>query len=237
MTDKPPNVPVHAVETTLEIIKQLQVRDGAGVSTLASELGVAKSTVHNHLRTLERHTYVVQRGDEFYLSFRFLDLGGYVRARDPAFRLIRSKVQELAQKTGELCHFYINEGSIATVVFMERGEQAVETRTRVGTRIPLTQPAAGRVLIAVNDMDITQNSREDGEALEKNGYLATNEEYIKGLRAIAVPVTKANTDVIGALSVAGPAHRLQDEQREHEIADQMLDVSNELELNVSYSRY
>ncbi|WP_267195329.1 IclR family transcriptional regulator domain-containing protein [Halegenticoccus tardaugens] len=54
---------------------------------------------------------------------------------------------------------------------------------------------------------------------------------------MAVPITDTDGDVLGALSVAGPTYRLQNVDRETRIADLLLDISNELELNVSYSRF
>lgn len=235
--ERSPNVPVRSVETTLSLLGQLQEWDGAGVSELASELDIAKSTVHNHLRTLERHEYVVREDDEFRLSFRFLDLGNHVRVREQEFDLVQPKVREIANETGETCQFFVREFDRAVIVFMEHGEQAVKTKTRVGTRIQLDQLAAGRVLAAMEEGENDKGDDSDSATLATDGYLVTDEAYIKGLHAIAVPITKTDDEVVGALSVAGPAHRLRNEEYEHDIANHLLNVSNELELNVSYSRY
>ncbi|MFC7157188.1 IclR family transcriptional regulator [Halomarina halobia] len=230
-----PNVPVRSVETTLGIVEEIQARNGAGVSELAEALDIAKSTVHNHLRTLERHDYVIQEDDTFQLGFRYLDLGGHVRDRNPDFRFIQPKVRKIAEETGEICQFLVSECGAAIVVFMERGEQAVETNARVGRRTSLDELTAGRVLTAASGR---QGADEEiVTALETDGYVAAAEAYVKGLRAIVVPITNTNGEVLGALNVAGPAHRLRNPEYEWEVADLVLDVSNELELNVSYSRY
>jgi DNA-binding IclR family transcriptional regulator len=230
-----PNVPVRSVETTLRIVAAIQARDEVGVSELADSLGIAKSTAHNHLRTLERHGYVVQEGDSFRLGFRWLDVGGHVRDRNPEFRYVRPKVRKIAETSGEICQFIVREADTAIVVFMERGGQAVETNTRVGRRRPLDQHAAGRVLATLSGEDTT--GREISDALERDGYVAADETQVKGLRAIVVPITNTDGYVLGVLRVAGPAHRLSDPDHEQRIANAMLDASNELELNVSYSRY
>jgi len=100
-----PNVSVRSVETTLRIVAAIQARDEVGVSELADSLGIAKSTAHNHLRTLERHGYVVQEGDSFRLGFRWLDVGGHVRGPNPEFRYVRPKVRKIAETSGEICQF------------------------------------------------------------------------------------------------------------------------------------
>ena len=235
MERDPPNVPVRSVETTLRILKLLQDRGVAGVSELASELNVAKSTVHNHLQTLELHGYVVPEEEGFSLSFRFLDLGGHVRARVGELRQVQPKVREIADETGEICHFFIQESDIAVVVFMKGGHQAVNTKMRIGGRIPLKRLTAGRILQIYADEGDEDDS--DREKLNANSYLTGDEEYIQGLHSIAVPVTKTDDELVGVLNVAGPARRLRDDDYEREVADLLLNVSNELELNVSYNRY
>lgn len=241
MKRNPSNVPVQSVETSLAIIEELQRQGQAGVSTIADALDVSKSTTHNHLRTLERHEYVTQEGNEFKLGFRFLDVGGSVRDRDPTFQFIQPTVQTLAVETGEICQFVVRENEHAIVTFMEQGEQAVETRSRVGTRLPLGQLTAGRTLLAVEqqskDEEAESQSSYDAAKLAADGYLAADEGYVKGLRAIAISITNTDGDVLGAISISGPAHRLRDEEYKQNIADRMLNASNELELNVSYSRF
>ena len=237
MTRKEPNVPVRSVETTLTILELLQTRDRIGVTELAETLGVAKSTVHNHLRTLEIRGYVVREDDEYRLSFRFLDFGGHVRSQVREFEQVQPKVRDIAEETGELCAFFVHESDVAVVVFIEHGSQAVQTQTRIGTRIPLDQSTAGRVFTAKSEAVESNRGESDSSDLTSGGYLAADVEHIKGLRAIAVPVTKANGELVGVLSVAGPVRRFRDEDYEREIADQLLNVSNELGVNVSYSRY
>ncbi|MDS0295552.1 IclR family transcriptional regulator [Halogeometricum luteum] len=229
------NVPVRSVETTLRLLELLRERDVAGVSELAAELGVAKSTVHNHLRTLAMRDYVVPEEEGFSLGFRFLDFGGHVRARVGEFRQVEPKIREIADETGEICQFFVRDSDVAVVVFMEEGAQAVNTKMRIGARVPLDSLTAGRLLRLFDDA--ADGDASDAETLDADGYLAGDEEYIQGLHSIAVPVTKTNDDLVGVLNVAGPARRLRDEEYERDVADLLLNVSNELELNVSYTRY
>lgn len=229
------NVPVRSVETTLRILELLRDRDVAGVSELASELNVAKSTVHNHLQTLELHEYVVSEDEGFSLSFRFLNLGGHVRARTGEFRQIQPKVREVADETGEICLFFVRESDVAVVVFIEEGNRAVNTKMYIGGRIPLEQLTAGRIF--QTHTKEREKTDSDKEKLDATGYLVGDEEHTQGLHSIAVPVTKTDNELVGVLNVAGPARRLRDEDHEREVADLLLKVSNELELNVSYTRY
>ena len=52
--------PVRTTEKSLEIVSELNRTGETRVTTLANELEMGKSTVHNHLTTLEDHGYVVR---------------------------------------------------------------------------------------------------------------------------------------------------------------------------------
>jgi len=256
MARETPNVPVKSVERTIRLIESIQRRNGASVTELAADLGVAKSTVHNHLRTLERHGYLVREEDVFGIGLRFLDHGGFARERRPAYGIVQPKVRDLAEETGELCQFVVTQRGRGVVLFQVRGERAVETRSRVGTRGPLHSMPAGKAILAhlppervreminehglpaATDDTITdrQGLRADLERIVERGYAINRAEHIGGLNALSVPITSGDEDLLGALAVVGPSHRLNDDEYEREVVDALLEAANELELNVTYSR-
>lgn len=251
MTDqRSPNVPVDAVEKTLELIAALQDHGEAGVTTLATELEISKSTVHNHLRTLAQRGYVVGENGTYRLGFRFLDHGGYVRERHEGIRSLRSRTQELARQTGDLCQFVVVEHGHAIVVLREQGEQGVETNIRVGARLPVGQMIAGQVILASmtpeeaaevvtngDETDIPDTVDDVRTDLSEHGYTAGEETYLRGLRTVAVPLHNVEGNLLGALSVSGPSHRLSEPNYETNLADQALGVANEVELESSYNRF
>lgn len=61
------------------MIKILQEQTEAGVTDIASELGRSKGTVHSHPTTLVKYEYIVQQGDTYRLSLKFIDLGHSVK--------------------------------------------------------------------------------------------------------------------------------------------------------------
>jgi len=251
------NVPVKSVETTLTIVDALQETNGSDLTTLADRVGKSKSTVHNHLQTLERHGYVVRDDDRYRLGLRFLDHGGHARATTPSVHLIRPKIRELAESTEEICQFVVEQAGTGIVIFQERGDDAVETQTRIGTSVPLNGIAGGKAVLAylpeerVDDIldehglpALTEATITDREALEgrlaavrDRGYAINAGEHIRGMRAISVPIRTTKGDLLGAISVAGPSYRLEESDHERSIVDSLLSVANELELNVTYSRF
>lgn len=257
MARNPANVPVKSVETTLAIIAALQETNGVELTSLADRVGRSKSTVHNHLRTLERHGYVVRDGDRYRLGLRFLDHGGHARAQAPSVHLIRPKIREIADSTEEICQFVVEENGQGVVLFQERGDDAVETQTRIGTSVALNGVAGGKALLAhlpddrvdeilaerglpaLTDQTITDREtlRSRLDAIRDRGYAINAGEHIQGMRAISVPIKTTEGDLLGAISVAGPSYRLEESTHERAIVDNLLGVANELELNVTYSRF
>lgn len=246
---------VLADETLLDIVEHLHDDAGATVTEIANELGYAKSTVHNHLSTLYGRGYVLKDGTAYHLGLRFLAVGERTRNRYPASQLAKEKVDDLARETGERAQFIVEEHGDGVYLHRALGERAVRTDPGIGNRIPLHATAAGKAILAnvseerlfdiaertafeaITERTITDESalRDELEEIRERGYAFNDQENLDGLRAVGVPITGPNDEVIGALSVSGPNHRFKGESFERELPNLLLGTANELELNIAYS--
>jgi len=95
---------ITATRTSLRIVEALKRLDGAGTTAVANDLGIAKSTVHNHLQTLEDEGYITNEGSAYHVGLRFLELGEYKRNRMDIYEKARPEVASLAEKTGEMAN-------------------------------------------------------------------------------------------------------------------------------------
>lgn len=247
--------PVRTVETMFRILDALQELDGARVSELADHLDKSKSTVHRHLTTLYHHQYVDRRGDEYRVGLRFLTLGEYARQQNEVYHAAQPLVEELAEATEERSLFMTEEHGLAVYLYRGTGQHAVRTNSRVGTRRYLHTIAGGKAILAhlpeprVNEIidrwglpaqtehTIVERDAlfEELERVRQDAVAFNCEECVEGLKAVAAPVMSPEGDVFGALSVSGPAHRLQGEWFESEIPSLLLGTANELELNIEYA--
>lgn len=245
---------VKTTETTLDILEFLQQNDGADLTTLASDLDLAKSTVHRHLGTLQDRGYVVTENRRYHVSVRFAKLGEHARTRKEEYILAEKMVEELAEETGERVQYIIEEHGYAVYMYIGHGEHAVRTDPGPGSRIPIHTAASGKAILSSlpdqrieeiidhhglpksTEQTITDEDRlhEELEAIRERGFAYNNEEAIEGLLAIGVPVRGAKERVTGALSISGPSHRIQ-AKAENELAELLLGAANELELNITYS--
>lgn len=245
---------IGAVRTTLAIVETLYERDGARLEAVADAVGVSKSSAHRHLTTLEHENYVVREGDEYVLSLQFRELGDYVGKRKPVFRLAEPKVEGIAEATGERAQFVVEEHGYVRYVHRATGEGAVKTTSGVGKRVRMHAVAAGKAILAelpeerareivdcrglpaFTPNTITDAGRlfEELAEVRERGVAFGDEEIVEGLRAVGVPVAGAEEGVLGALTVAGPTHRMKGETWTETVPDLLLGAANELELKIEY---
>lgn len=246
---------VKSDEKLLEIVLALKRMGGAGVTELADELGIAKSTAHSHLKTLLKYEFVVNENGQYHVGLRFLDLGETARHRKKEYQPIKSKVDELATQTDERAQFIVPDHGHGVYLYRAIGSHAVQTDSRIGKRIPLNASSAGKSILAFTPEERvqeiiemhglpaqTENTITDPNVLwdelktiRERGHAINKEESTVGLRAVGVPVLGSDGRVLGALSVSGPTHRLKGEWFETEIPDMILGAVNEVELNITFS--
>ncbi len=250
--DKPRTV--EAVENCLEIIEVLQEQSTAGVTEIASELGRSKGTVHSHLSTLLQNEYVVQEGDTYQLSLKFLDLAESVEDEIAEYEIVKEELADLAEKTGELAQFATEEHGRAVYLHKVRGENAVQTASTPGKRENLHCISLGKAMLAhmseerVDEIidqhglpESTENTITSREALfeeletiRERGYAYDDEEKILGIRCIAAPV-RANDEIFGAVSISGPSTRMEGEFFHEELPNMVTRSANVIEINTKFS--
>lgn len=246
---------IEAVNRTMEVLEAIKENEGAGVTELATELGWAKSTVHTHLKTLVENEFLVRDGDRYDLSHRFLDFGEYAKYRHPVYSAVEPKLDELAEETERRVQFLTEEYGYAVYIRIAEGKHSVSTGATLGRRrAVLHATAAGKSMLAYLPQErvdailderglprYTENTITDrGELFEEletirdRGFAINREEHIKGLSAIAAPVRSPNDDVLGSISVADAAHRMQGRGLEEGPPELILGVINEIELDIAY---
>lgn len=242
-------------ETSLVIVESLRALDGATIDELAEYLGLAPSTVHRHLATLRKHEYVVEEDGVYEIGLRFLTVGGYAQRRVTEYPVIKEKVDKLADKTGERAQFIVMEHGKRIYLYTEVGESAVQTGAYVGKRGALHTSAAGKTILANLSRDRVEeivdahgleaggpNSITDREELfdelelvRERGYAFNRQETTAGVHAVGSAVSGEDGEVIGALSVSGPANRITGEWFTGSLPERILGAVNELELHIKHS--
>jgi DNA-binding IclR family transcriptional regulator len=241
------------VERTFEIIELLKEVDGARVSEVADKLDIPKSTAFNYLSTLNQQGYLIKHGDEYQVSLKFLDIGGYAANRKDVYQKAKQVAKQLAQETNERAQLVVKERTYGICMCMYLGDNAVQTNVRIGMRLDLHTTAAGKAILAhlpdeernelferrelsrATEHTLTERDqlREELERVRESEVAFNREERIDGQNAVGVPLIPDDF-LIGAFSVSGPSHRMKGSRLEETIPDLLLGYVNELELNMTY---
>jgi len=201
-----------------------------GVSELARRLAMGKSTVHRLCTTLAaggllEHNPVTGR---YRLGLRLYELGALVGAHMDLHEAAGPSLLELRNRTGETAQVAVLDGR--EVVYVERLESSHTVRLfgRVGHRNSAHCTATGKVLLAhlpEAELDalldgwvlpartpytITEHAalREALAEVRRRGWGENANEVEMGVASVAAPVRDVTGAVVAALSVAGPAMRL-----------------------------
>jgi DNA-binding IclR family transcriptional regulator len=248
---------VKALNHTLDILNAMADLNGASVTELAEEVGISKSAIYKHLTTLEQWGYVVQLANDRYdLGIQWLRYGGYARDRLFPLQRIQTAIRELANETEELVLFSTLTNGASMPIYHVRGEHAVKTDSYAGIRLPVHCTATGKAILAamgeqaaaiLDGIELTahtENTITDRASFENDlaeirdqGFALEDQERIEGMRGIGAAIKNETTEeILGALAVTGPTHRIKDERFTRRFPEMIANRAREIEINITYKR-
>ena len=197
-------------------------RVSLGVTEVAQELGIHKSTVSRLMAALEQRGFVRRAGDRFVPG---LELARLARAADPVTPLVEQALpvmDELASATGEAVTLGVRLGDEVAYVAQRDGAHIVGVADWTNRTTSLHASASGKVLLAFSSASLpvtlsrhTPKTIVDPEALERDldrtrlrGYAQIRDELEVGLTAVAAPVFDRTGTCVAALALSGPSFRL-----------------------------
>jgi len=221
--------PVQSVDRAVAILEIL-ARDGeAGVTEVARELGVHKSTASRLLAALDRRELVSQdtaRG-RFRLGVGLVRLAGAAGRSLDVVQESRPVCRALARQEGETVNLAILSGRDALYLDQVAGPAALSPHNWAGQRIPLHATSDGKVLLAYlsqaelarcltpplrrfTDRTITTLDELSPVLAEvrQRGFATAVDELEAGLTAIAAPVRNEEGRVVASISASGPSFRI-----------------------------
>jgi DNA-binding IclR family transcriptional regulator len=240
--DQKANAAVQSVDRALLVLEILARLGQAGVTEIATELGVHKSTVSRLIAVLESRGYVEQASErgKYRLGFSIARLVRASSGHLDLVKLSQDVCDTLAPDVGETTNLAILDGAQIVNIVEAIGPEQITLRSWVGQSCPAHATSSGKVLLAgLESADVRGRlaatleyftphtvvrladlERELATARER-GWGSVVEELEVGLNAVSAPVYDASSKVIAALSVSGPAYRLSPD-RFAEIAKQTI---------------
>ncbi|MFI6519528.1 IclR family transcriptional regulator [Spirillospora sp. NPDC050679] len=224
---------VQSVDRAVTVLEILAREGEAGVTQLAAELGVHKSTAFRLVAALEHRELVVQDSDrgKYRLGLGILRLAGATAARLDVVRAGRPVYEALAAEIGETVNLAVLSGHEVLYADQVAGASALQPRDWVGRRLPAHATADGKALLAHLPADrlaehmarprerLTARTlvgpRELADELDlvrERGYATAVDELEFGLTAVAAPVRGARGEVVASVSGSGTGFRLPPER-------------------------
>jgi DNA-binding IclR family transcriptional regulator len=224
-----PSTSVQSVDRAVQILQLLAAHGEAGVTEIAAELGVHKSTAFRLVAALEGRDLVDQNGErgKYRLGTGLLRLAGSTIARLDVVQEGRDVCRDLAARTGETANLAVLSDGAVLYLDQAAGVTAVQLHNWVGQRVPVHATANGRVLLAdltddqvlalVGDplpaftpATLTSAQSLVGALLRvrREGFAVVVDELEVGLTAVAAPVRSLRGDTVASVSVSGPSFRM-----------------------------
>jgi DNA-binding IclR family transcriptional regulator len=210
-------------------MEMLSRRGWSGVTEVANELDIHKSTAYRLLTTLRDRGLVEQDAatEKYRLGFGLVLLASSVRADLDILRCARPVCESLSARTGETVTITVLEGDDAVIIHQSVSQASALSVDWTGHHTPLHATAAGKLFLV--DMPEDQRLRILDGRLERfaentiveppmleatlreigaQGYSYTVEELEAGLNAVGASIRDVEGAVVGTVSVSGPAFRL-----------------------------
>lgn len=227
--------------------------DGLTLTELAQTVGLAPSTAHRLLSTLQQDRFVRfdPIGHLWQVGVEAFSVGNaFARTRDVVL-MARPRMRRLMEESGETVNLYLADEGEAVCMAQVESRQMMRAIARPGGRVALHCSGAGKALLAWMDERevakalerhglprITEKTiatpkalRADLEGTRARGFAVDDEEHAVGLRCVAGPVLDEHGAALAGLSVSGPTARIADNrlaQLGGMVADAAREISAEL---------
>jgi IclR family acetate operon transcriptional repressor len=229
-------MPERTLSTVRNAVRALQILAERGplrLSALARELELGKSTAHLLLHTLHEDGMVDfdPVSSTYRVGLRVFEIGATaVEQGGFGVRLIGA-MEDLARRCNESVSLgVLSAGSVLLLQRIESPE-VLRADIRPGTRMPLHASASGKALLAtmsdaeferhLPDPQLPASARltlRERDALlaemylvRAQGYARQIDEFVDGIAAVAAPIFDAGDRPLGALSIAGPVARFNED--------------------------
>jgi IclR family transcriptional regulator, pca regulon regulatory protein len=234
-----------------------------GISELADELGMSKSTIHRYAVTLVALGYLEQLNSshKYRLGLRVTDLGMSALNATGLKEHVHPGLEELRQTSGYTVSMAVLDG--AEIRYLDRlpsfrREQAkVDLGLRPGSALPAHRTAMGKILLAQLPED-ELHQRIDGlgepvghaqksvagkDALllelaqvRETGMAVNDDEHASELLSIAVPVRNDLGDVVAAIDMTARAGTISRDQFVDAFGAHLISTADRISARLGFRR-
>nr|WP_328286680.1 HTH-type transcriptional regulator BhcR [Paracoccus aminophilus] len=243
---------MRALDRALDLMDILASEQGMTLSEIAQRMGLAPSTVHRVLTTLDARAVVESDPltQAWHLGPTAFRYGSAFMRRSGLIERSRPVMRRLMELTGETANLGIRNGNAVLFIGQVETHETIRAFFPPGTRSPLHSSGIGKALLAFVRPEVlrtffheavldrftptTLTERADLVAdlteTRARGYSIDNEERSPGMRCIAAPIFDMFGEPVAGISVSGPSHRMT-EARLSDIGSAVVEAARALSLS------
>lgn len=226
---------VKSVGRAMEVIDIVSTnKSGVGVTEIASQMDINKSSVYRILNTLEEYGFIEQNKEsgKYKLGYKFLEISSRLLDSMDLRTEAAPFLQSLEDYTNEVIHLVVYDQG--EVVYLEKleGSETLRMHSKVGRRAPVHCTSVGKAILAymeenrvreilekrglpkhtdhtITDVDLFMKELKN---VKEQGYALDLEENEQGIICIAAPIFDHTERVLASLSISGTSLRMTEER-------------------------
>lgn len=229
---------------------------GAGVTLIADQLQIAKSSAHRLLTTLEKAGYAAQddKTGRYGLTFKLFEHGSNLLKGRGFNEHVAYLLEQLSLNTDCVVKMGLHEGGKMLCVYRVNAREVFRMDLSVGSRVPLHCTGIGKAyLSSLKEEDLTWYLRFSTLERYSPNTITTTERLLKEIRQCAIQgyaldkgehsvdvwcVAAAIVDHLGhtvsALSISGPASLMK--QRDiNQLGKEIKEVARKISVIIGYT--
>ncbi|MFB0972121.1 MAG: IclR family transcriptional regulator [Neofamilia sp.] len=230
-----------SVVRAFKILETISSTDGIGVSDIAREVELNKSTAFGLIKTLDNLGYIFKNEDtdKYQLTYKIRNLAEESADGHEILSYAKPYLKKLSEKYGEIIHFVAASGE--EVFYLEKIEstKAIRVYTGIGSSMPMYCTGVGKAILSTRSEEevreyaekvglekITPNTIttideliKDLKLTAKRGYGIDDGENQEELYCIGVPIKNKKGEGVYALSISMPKFRKDEYDFDELIAD------------------
>jgi DNA-binding IclR family transcriptional regulator len=248
---------IRVLDRAISVLQTLSDGKPRTLIELSEAVELNNSTTFRLLSALASHNYVErdEATGKYTLGLACLELARSYQMNNQIRRAALPEMEALRDETGETIHLAILDQM--EVVYLEKlhGFHAIGLMSsHVGARLLAYCTGLGKLLMAYVDPKRVQTHYEKAgfvrftgstiidmdtllhelETIRQQGYAFDHGEHEADVRCVAAPVFDAHGKAVAAISIAGPANRMEPLESDTERIDRILRAAGEISARLGY---
>lgn len=225
------HTPVQSLSRALLLLTRIaEYSDGVSLSDVAQQVGLAASTTHRLLTTLEKQGFAEQDSEtgNWRIGVMAFAVGNAFLASRDVGAQSRVIARELMETAGETVNVAVFQADEIVIIAQSECREMMRMVVPLGSRVPLHASGVGKAILStlpdktvkkilesrglprLTEQTIDQPAafRAALNDIRALGFALDNEEQAVGLRCAAAPIFGPQGEAVAAISLSGPKSRI-----------------------------